>query len=255
MPHSKKMALLVDDDDVCLMALSNVLENIGIRAHTTSQAEKAVLLAKTHNYDLILLDLHMPTINGLELANIIQQDDKTTTDKIFILTGDETDTVFQNCKNNDSFRIISKPLDRNLIINFLSESKNVNPLHINDSEPLASIQGIDVCFGIKNFMGYKVSFYHTLRAFPDYGLKFIYEYSTYLKAKNFKECKRLAHSIKGSSLMIGAKEINSIAIQLEKECNNPSNIKNVTKIFNILKNNIEHTSNNITNYFKNNDST
>ena len=53
--------------------------------------------------------------------------------------------------------------------------------------------------------------------------------------------------------MIGAKEINSIAIKLEKECTSNCNIKNITKTFNILKNNIEYTSNNINNFFKNNE--
>ena len=49
MLHSEKLALVVDDDDVCLMVTSNVLENAGICVHATSQAEKAVLLAKTNN--------------------------------------------------------------------------------------------------------------------------------------------------------------------------------------------------------------
>lgn len=255
MIHSEKLALLVDDDDVCLMSISNVLENIGIRVHTTSQAEKAVLCAKTHNYDLILIDLHMPTLNGLELAEIILKNDETTKDKIFILTGDEADKVVQNCDKNESFRILSKPLDRNQILNFLSDNKKTDPLHRSDSDPLTSIQGIDVRFGINNFMGYEVSFYNTLRAFPDYGSKFICEYSTYLKTKNVNECKRLAHSIKGSSLMIGAKEIHSIAIKLEKECKNLCDIKNIEKLFKRLKYKINDTSSHITNHFKKNDDT
>jgi len=235
------------------MSVSNVLENIGIRVHATSHAETAVLFAKTHNYDLILLDLHMPTLNGLELAEIIKKNDETTKDKIFILTGDETDKVIQNCDKNKSFRILSKPLDRNEILNFLSGNIKIDPLHRSDDEPLTSIQGIDVRLGINNFMGYEVSFYNTLRAFPDYGSKFICEYSIFLKTKNLKECKRLAHSIKGSSLMIGAKDINSIAIRLEKECNKSCETKNIEKLFKILKQKIEYASNHITNHFKEND--
>ena len=64
---------------------------------------------------------------------------------------------------------------------------------------------------------------------------------------------RLAHSIKGSSLMIGATEINKQAKELEKACYPPYSLKKIQHLFNTIEKEIVDTSNNIINHFKNND--
>jgi HPt (histidine-containing phosphotransfer) domain-containing protein len=70
-----------------------------------------------------------------------------------------------------------------------------------------------------------------LREFPAYGAKFISEYSTHLKNRNMKECLRLAHSLKGSSLMIGATEMNTLAKALESACHDASEMQRIEEIF------------------------
>jgi HPt (histidine-containing phosphotransfer) domain-containing protein len=104
-------------------------------------------------------------------------------------------------------------------------------------------------------MGYETAFFNILREFPDYGAKFISEYSSYLRTKNLKECKRLAHSIKGSSLMIGATEINTLATELESACFSTSGMQHIEAAFREMEKKILEASDNVRNHFLQRDET
>lgn len=251
---AEKIAIVVDDDEICRCVAVDILENLGLRVHAAANAEEATRLVKRFNYDLLLLDFHLPTINGIELANNLVKTDSTIKDKIFILTGEIFDNVLNKIENEENFRIIQKPLDHTIILSFLSCEDTTQISQKKDNKSYTCIDGIDISSGINNFMGYESSFFNVLREFPDYGMKFISEYSNFIHGKNFTECMRLAHSIKGSSLMIGAKEINKKAKKLEKACNPPYGLKTIKQLFNELEKEIVDTSNNVRDYFKYNDS-
>lgn len=251
---AKKNAIVVDDDEICRCVAVDILENLGLRVHSAANAKEATHLVKRVNYDLVLLDFHLPSINGIDLAKNLLKADSTIKDKIFILTGEISDNVLNKIENDETFRIIQKPLDHAIILSFLSCEDTTQTSKKEDHKSYTCIDGIDISSGINNFMGYESSFFNVLREFPEYGMKFISEYSNFIHEKNFKECMRLAHSIKGSSLMIGATEINKKAIKLEKACNPPYGLKTIKQLFKELEKEIVDTSNNVRDYFKYNDS-
>ena len=94
-------------------------------------------------------------------------------------------------------------------------------------------------------MGHEKSFFYTLQAFPEYGLKFIADYKRHLEDMNIKECYRLAHSLKGSSSMIGAEKINTLARQLEKECAASKNTSGIQPLFHAIEKEILHINSSI----------
>lgn len=96
---------------------------------------------------------------------------------------------------------------------------------------LPQLDGIDIALGMRNFMGHEQSFFHTLRAFPEYGERYIEDCEKNLAKNNLKECWRLAHSLKGSSSMIGASELNTLARQLEYSCNEPNDMEKIRARF------------------------
>ena len=249
----KKIAIVVDDDEICRCVAVDILENLGLRVHSATNAEEATRLVKRFNYDLVLLDFHMPSINGIDLAKNLLKTDSTIKNKIFILTGEKSENVLNKIANGETFNIIQKPLDHNEIVSFFSDEVIKDHSPKENNKAYSCIDGIDISSGISNFMGYESSYFNILREFPEYGMKFISDYSNFMHDKNFKECMRLAHSIKGSSLMIGASEINMLAKELEKACFPPYSIKNIKHLYKKLEKEIVDTSNNILDYFKSND--
>jgi CheY-like chemotaxis protein len=252
---AEKIAIVVDDDEICRCVAVEILKNLGLRVHSATNAEEATRLVKRFNYDLVLLDFHMPSINGIDLAKILLKTDSTIKNKIFILTGEKSENVLNRVTNGETFNIIQKPLDHNEIVSFFSDEDTKNHSPEKDHKAYLCIDGIDIDSGISNFMGYESSYFNILREFPEYGMKFLSDYSNFINDKNFKECMRLAHSIKGSSLMIGATEINMLARELEKACFPPYSIQNIKHLFKKIEKEIADTSNNILDYFKSHDLT
>ncbi|MBS0359187.1 MAG: response regulator [Proteobacteria bacterium] len=64
--------LVVEDNPANLMLMTVLIERIGALAITASDGREGVRLAKEHKFDLILLDLQMPNMNGLDATKIIR---------------------------------------------------------------------------------------------------------------------------------------------------------------------------------------
>jgi CheY-like chemotaxis protein len=64
--------LLVDDHPPNLMALEAILEPLGERLVRASSGSEAVELAANEDFALVLLDLQMPELDGLETAALVK---------------------------------------------------------------------------------------------------------------------------------------------------------------------------------------
>ncbi len=83
----KKKILLVEDNRVNQLVTSKFLQKWGFKTRLASNGEEAVLLAKEQDFDLILMDLQMPGMNGSTAAGIIRSLSKHYTNvPILVLT-------------------------------------------------------------------------------------------------------------------------------------------------------------------------
>ncbi len=69
--------LLVDDERANLIAIRAILENPGVNLIYAASGEEALRQALTHDFAVILLDFYLPTIGGLEVAQIIRTRSQT----------------------------------------------------------------------------------------------------------------------------------------------------------------------------------
>jgi CheY-like chemotaxis protein len=67
-PSRRRATVLAIDDDVTLETVRQLLEGEGHRVLTAASGEDGLLLARTMSPDLILLDLDMPSMDGLEVV-------------------------------------------------------------------------------------------------------------------------------------------------------------------------------------------
>jgi two-component system, OmpR family, response regulator ChvI len=74
---SRKRVLLVDDEpDICLI-YQMVLEDAGYQCSSYTDPVKALQQFRPNYYDLVLLDIKMPVLNGFELCKKIREVDRT----------------------------------------------------------------------------------------------------------------------------------------------------------------------------------
>ena len=108
---SPKSIFIVDDHPVNLELAKVLLVLEGYDVHTASDAESALLMLSEIHPDLILMDVQLPGMDGLELARRLKSDPRHQASRIVALTayamkGDEEKALAAGC---DGY--LSKPID------------------------------------------------------------------------------------------------------------------------------------------------
>ena len=115
------LILIVDDDPGTCTTLKNILLKKGYRISIAHDGEKAVTMTQEKTYDIILIDLKLPTINGLEVYLKIKEIDPKLV--AIMMTGyckEMTDLV-EEALNNDAYTCIFKPLDIEKLLMLVEE--------------------------------------------------------------------------------------------------------------------------------------
>ncbi len=85
---TEKKVLLVDDEREFLEVLGTRMRNRGLDVATADSAEEAIHKAKQENFDVLVLDLNMPKMDGLETLKILKKNNPDI--HVIILTGHAT---------------------------------------------------------------------------------------------------------------------------------------------------------------------
>jgi CheY-like chemotaxis protein len=83
---SKPLILAVDDDEDNLLLLAYALEPLGCSLLTAVDGRSALSLARSYQPDLILLDVLMPYMNGVEVVSQLREDPKIKTIPVIAVT-------------------------------------------------------------------------------------------------------------------------------------------------------------------------
>ncbi len=107
----KGTILVVDDEPINFKLLNAILEREGYSVDYASNGHKAIEMATINNYNLIIMDLKMPEINGVEAARQIK--------KLKPDTNIVASSAINNMERNEYLLFndfISKPINRSLLL-------------------------------------------------------------------------------------------------------------------------------------------
>jgi CheY-like chemotaxis protein len=117
-----KRILVVDDDEMVLMALEELLKPEGYQVQTVSSGTEALQKLEEGGYDLLMLDVIMPEMDGYELCKRIREKEKYK----------ETPVVFLTAKSRDEDRArgleaganlyLSKPISPDKLLGIVSDA-------------------------------------------------------------------------------------------------------------------------------------
>ncbi|APZ45123.1 response regulator [Polaribacter reichenbachii] len=113
-----KKVLVVDDNIMNRMVVNVILIDFGVIVSEASDGEQAVNFLKNNAYDLILMDLKMPNLNGFQATEIIRKKMELTT-PIIALTANSLDDEREECLELGMNYYLTKPFDRKVFIDVI----------------------------------------------------------------------------------------------------------------------------------------
>ena len=84
--------LIVDDIPINIQMAMNILKDEGYKMYYAKSGEMALKLIDENDFDLILLDIMMPEMNGFEVCLKLKSNDKTKNIPIIFLSGKDSST-------------------------------------------------------------------------------------------------------------------------------------------------------------------
>jgi CheY-like chemotaxis protein len=117
---AKSSILIVDDDEFLTETFKVILETVGYHVEIAASGMQAIHKTRDKDYDLIILDIKLPDINGDEVARIMKKQGKKT--KIVMITGYEKLAEGLKEEPVEAKEILMKPVSPN---NLLMVTKKV----------------------------------------------------------------------------------------------------------------------------------
>ena len=106
--------LVVDDDDANVASLERIFKSEGMRVLTADGAKAALELARSHRVQVVLTDLMMPGMSGLELLRALKQVSPDT--EVVMMTAYGTVETAVQAMREGAYDFVEKPLKRMTIV-------------------------------------------------------------------------------------------------------------------------------------------
>jgi len=122
-PTLSLKVLIVEDNQTNAFYASRVLERMGCRVVVATTAEEALLKYDRSEFELIMLDIHLPKMDGLAFLKIIRQRELeagVAACPILVLTADVLRSNRDDCLAAGASGFLSKPIRPEQIYNAVS---------------------------------------------------------------------------------------------------------------------------------------
>ncbi|HXW07374.1 MAG TPA: response regulator [Vicinamibacterales bacterium] len=114
--------LVVDDDKATRHVLSSVLTNAGYSTDTASDGVEALEALRGRRFDLLLLDVWMPRMNGIDLLSQIRAIEAPP--RVVVMTSDEAPETLLKAVREQAFKYVHKPVPAPVLLQTVSEALN-----------------------------------------------------------------------------------------------------------------------------------
>lgn len=103
----KRRILVVDDDEAVRSVTREMLDRLGFEVSTAADGESALEQASHQSFDLVLLDVAMPTMSGVEVYGSLREQDASA--RVIFMTGYPRDELQDLLTDDATTAVLSKP--------------------------------------------------------------------------------------------------------------------------------------------------
>lgn len=208
--------LLAEDNQINQLIVTEILNDVGIIVDVADNGKKVVEMANSKPYQLIMMDMQMPLIDGIEATLLIRQNVELTGVPIIAMTANVSQADRAICTHAGMNDFLPKPFEIDALMEILTfwlNPQKVKNIITAQTNPL--IKGFDMIKGLRLSSGNKNSYLKLLRIFVDKHLDDGKKTKEALALGEKTTALFLLHSLKGSSAQIGATTLSALASNLE----------------------------------------
>ena len=214
--HSRKNILLVEDNLVNQEVAKSMLESLGHTVTIANNGAEAVHIIKEKNFDLVLMDVQMPILNGYDATRKIREVEQAMGIRHFIigLTANAMNGDRQKCIEAGMDDYLTKPIHFNALINAIT--KNNKEISYNKRSAPGNEVLIDFESLSQKLMGSKTHLKRCIELLKRDTPTSIEKLTDSLLKKNWKGFKDECHSLKGMLLTMEMKSAASLSSRIEE---------------------------------------
>jgi signal transduction histidine kinase/CheY-like chemotaxis protein len=217
LPDARARVLLVEDNPLNREVSAQLLEAVGLRPDLATDGLVAVEMARQSHYDLILMDVQMPQMDGLEATRQIRQMAGHANTPIVAMTANAFQDDRDNCRAAGMDDFISKPVDPADLDRALRRWLSTTPPDAEPApfaappeEPLpdwarpGGIEGLDLALALRVVQGKVAMLRRLLQVFVDHHAGDAARMRAALAAGRLDELRHLLHQARGAIGTLGA---------------------------------------------------
>lgn len=227
--------LVAEDNELNQEVAMGLLGDAGLVVTIANNGEEALALLRQHQYDLVLMDMQMPVMDGVTATEEIRKNPAWSDLPVVAMTANAMLQDKERCMAAGMNDHVAKPIDPNELFSTLlkwikprvaadaiAPAQSPQPPAQCPQAPQATeapvIEGVDVQLGLKRVLGKIPAYFSMLRKYLDGQTSLPAELRQALANKDMATAERLAHTAKAVNGNIGAITLQSQAETLEQLC-------------------------------------
>lgn len=222
-PHENALRVLVAEDNAVNQRLAlRILEKRGHSVVAVENGQEALAALEQGSFDLVLMDVQMPKMDGFEATRIIREKERATGKHIPIvamtahaMTGDR-----ERCLEAGMDAYISKPLNAHELIQLIESLVPTKPKATvsgatSDKSQRSSDSAFDLDEALARVEGDKELLIEMINLFLEDSLDLMVDIRTAIEQGDAEKLRRAAHTLKGAVSALSASKAASLALRLE----------------------------------------
>lgn len=239
--------LVVEDNELNQEVALGLLESEGFVVEIANNGQEAVDMVSQRPYDIVLMDMQMPVMDGLTATREIRKLDQFKELPILAMTANAMDQDKEKCAEAGMNDHVAKPIDPDELFNALLKwikpitsvlEKEVKPKKVeetlNETFGFEAIVGLDTKLGLKRVMGKMPLYLNMLKKYVETGYTAVSDLRNALVANDHEVAERVAHTCKGVNGNIGASALQIMAGSIEKSVKERIDINQIMQEFEVF---------------------